>query len=74
MVHSKEYDLIAGRNCARFTYHGVPRVVRVISIKDGNLTGYETKRGGRICNVRFANVKSFRIDRIKGGNIQFASR
>lgn len=56
-----------GKNCARFTYHGRPRVVRVVKIEQGNVTGYVTRDGSKIVNKRFAPIKSFKIGRMRGG-------
>ena len=66
---AKTYDLIHGLNCARFTYNGQPRVVRVISVDNdhGNLIGQETKKGRKQVNRRYAPVKAYKLSRIKGG-------
>lgn len=62
-------DLIAGMNCARFIYNGVPRVVRVTAVDNehGNIIGLETKRGRKIVNKRYAPIKAFKLDRMRGG-------
>jgi len=71
----KTYDLIdLNRNCARFEYNGMDRVVRVISINKGNLTGYETKRGKRQINKRYAKVKSFTFTKMGGGKLSLSTR
>jgi hypothetical protein len=61
-------------NVARFVYHGVPRVVRVISIEAGNVTGYETRKGKRIVNKRFAPVKAYKFTRMKNGTFALKAR
>lgn len=71
----KTYDLIdPKKNCAHFSYHGKPRVVRVISIENGNITGYETRKGQKRVNKRYAKVKSFKLTRIDGGNLRIGTR
>lgn len=75
MCKNKDYPLIsATRNCARFVYGDEPRVVRVISINGGNVTGYETRKGEKIVNKRFAKIKSFKITRMKGGKLVLSNR
>lgn len=65
----KNYDLIDGLNCARFVYNGVPRVIRVIAVDNdhGNVVGLETKKGRKQVNKRYAPIKAFKLDRIRGG-------
>lgn len=71
----KDYPLISTtRNCARFVYDDEQRVVRVISIDKGNVTGYETRKGEKIVNKRFAPIKSFKITKMKGGKLALSTR
>jgi hypothetical protein len=74
MTQNKVYDKIGDVDCARFSYNGTPRVVRVIAIEKGNITGYETKKGGKIVNRRFAPVKSFKVIKIDGGKFTIGKR
>lgn len=72
---TKMYSMIDGKtNVARFVYHGSPRVVRVIAIDGGNVVGYETRKGDKIVNKRFAPVKAYKFTRMKNGTFAIKSR
>lgn len=71
-----KYPLVQGANCARFSYHGKQRVVRLIADEKGNIltkngcfVGYETKSGEKQFNLRFAQVKSFKIAKLEDGKL-----
>ena len=62
------------RNVARFVYRNLPRVVRVVSIENGNVTGYETRKGDCIVNKRYAPIKAYNVTRMKGGSLTIKAR